>query len=83
MLFVDLKKAYDSIPLSRLWETLEKTNIHNGIIKPVKNLYEGSTAQVKTKGRLSQGFEVNKGLKQGCCLSPTLFKIYLEQALKT
>ena len=49
MLFVDLKKAYDSIPLNRLWETLEKTNIHNGIIKAVKNLYEGSTAQVKTK----------------------------------
>jgi len=32
---------------------------------------------------LSEGFEVTKGLRQGCCLSPTLFKIYVEKALNT
>ena len=34
------------------------------------------------KDEISRGFKVTKGLKQGCCVSPTLFKIYLEQALK-
>ena len=29
-----------------------------------------------------QGFTPNKGLKQECCISPTLFKIYVEYALK-
>lgn len=32
--------------------------------------------------QISKGFTANKGLKQECCLSPTLFKIYLEQVLK-
>jgi hypothetical protein len=32
---------------------------------------------------VSEGFEVTKGLRQGCCPSPTLFKIYVEKALNT
>ena len=31
---------------------------------------------------MSDGFKVTKGLKQGCCLSPPLFNVYLEQVLK-
>ena len=30
---------------------------------------------------MSEGFDVTKGLRQGCCISPTLFKIYVEKAL--
>ena len=30
---------------------------------------------------MSEGFEVTKGLRQGCCVSQTLFKIYVEKAL--
>ena len=30
---------------------------------------------------MSEGFEVTKGLHQECCISPTLFKIYVEIAL--
>jgi hypothetical protein len=32
---------------------------------------------------LSEGFDVTKGLHQECCISPTLFKIYVEKALNT
>ena len=83
LLYVDLKKAYDSVPQSKLWEALEKTNISITLIKAVQELYKNNTSQVKKGQTVSKGFSINKGLKQGCCLSPTLFKIYLEQALKT
>lgn len=82
LLYVDLRKAYDSIPQNKLWEALEKTNISANLITATKQLYTKTTARVKVGSRLSRGFQISKGLKQGCCLSPTLFKIYLEQTLK-
>ncbi|XP_030765487.1 uncharacterized protein LOC115889574 [Sitophilus oryzae] len=82
LLYVDLKKAYDSVPQSKLWEALEKTNISITLIKAVQELYKNNTSQVKKGQTVLKGFSINKGLKKGCCLLPTLFKIYLEQALK-
>lgn len=38
--------------------------------------------KVKMGERTTKGFTPSKGLKQGCCLSPSLFKIYVEHALK-
>jgi len=43
---VDLKKAYDSIPISKLWEVLGESNINNTLFKALQNLY-GNTTQVK------------------------------------
>lgn len=83
LLFVDLKKAYDSIPLSKLWHALETSNINTELIKAVRSLYEDIKTKIKQGKNISKGFKTDKGLKQGCCLSPTLFKIYLEQAIKT
>lgn len=82
LLFVDLKKAYDNVPLAKLWQALETTNINVELIKAVKELYKQSQTRIKMGDKLTQGFATSKGLKQGCCLSPTLFKIYLEHALK-
>ena len=80
--FVDLEKAYDTVPLSKLWPCM----IRNGVSKPyvdaVKSLYSGCTSRVKVGKILSEEFLVNKGLRQGCSLAPLLFKIYLEEVLK-
>ena len=45
LLFADMTKAYDSIPISKLWEVLGESNINNTLIKALQNLY-GNTAQV-------------------------------------
>jgi hypothetical protein len=45
-LFVDLTKAYDSIPTLKFWEVLRESNINNTLIKALQNLYS-NTAQVK------------------------------------
>ncbi|XP_072160540.1 uncharacterized protein [Bemisia tabaci] len=82
LVFVDLQKAYDSVPLVKLWEALKKSNFSDGLVNAIKKYYCGSFTRIKCQGRLSGGFYVSKGLKQGCCLSPTLFKIFLEHVLK-
>jgi len=76
-----LTKAYDSIPILKLWEVLGESNINNTLIKALQNLY-GNTAQVKIGNKQSHPFNITKGLRQGCCISPTLFKIYIRKALE-
>ena len=82
LVFVDLQKAYDSVPLMKLWEALNKRGFSGGLISAIKEFYDGAFSRVKSHGELSLGFLITKGLKQGCCLSPTLFKVYLEEVLK-
>jgi hypothetical protein len=82
LLFIDLKKAYDSIPLNKLWETLDGLSINTRLIKAIKALDEGSSSKIKIVNLIKKGLKVTKGLRQGCILSPTIFKIYLERVLR-
>jgi len=81
LLFVDLEKSYDSVPLQNIWKALECYNISSNIIRAIKSLYEKSFSKIKIGKQLSSGFYLTKGLRQGCSLSPTLFKIYIQNAL--
>jgi len=78
LLFIDLTKACDSVPLNKLWETLDRSTINTRLIEAIKSLYKGSSSKIKIGNPISKGFKVTKGLRQGCSLSPPLFKIYLE-----
>jgi hypothetical protein len=45
LLFVDLTKAYDSVPLHKLWETLDSSVVNTRLIEAIKSLYKGSTSK--------------------------------------
>lgn len=82
LVYVDLSKAYDSVPLVKMWEAMERQGIKNIYINTVRNLYTGNTSRIKIGRMLSKSFTVDKGLRQGCCLAPTLFKIFLAETLQ-
>jgi hypothetical protein len=71
LLFVDLEKVYN-IPLIKLWKALEEARISPTLIKTVKELHRRSVSYIKQGGLLSEGFEVTKGLRQGCYHQPYL-----------
>jgi hypothetical protein len=81
LLFIDLTNEYDSVPLNKLWETLDRSTISTRLIEAIRSLYKGSSSKIKVGNLVTKGYEVTKGLRQGCSLSPTLFKIYLERVL--
>lgn len=81
LVFVDLEKAYDNVPWNKLWASLKQYKINNIIIQAIRNLYDKSYTKIKVRNKTSNGFNVTKGLRQGCPLSPVLFKIYLQNAL--
>ena len=44
----------------------------------LKNLYAGQEATVRTGHRTIDWFQIGKGVRQGCILSPCLFNLYAE-----
>jgi hypothetical protein len=46
-LFIDLTKAYDSVPLYKLWETVDRSTINKRLIEVIKSFYKGSSSKIK------------------------------------
>ena len=76
VLFIDLRKAYDSIPRSPLWHMLEKYSIPPILLSIICSLHDGMKAEVTVDGNLTLDFEVCNGLRQGCVIAPSLFNLY-------
>ena len=76
ILFVDLKKAYDSVPRSALWRVLEKVGVPPTMLQIIRSFHDGMKAEIRVGSSSTDSIEVKNGLRQGCTLAPTLFNIY-------
>ena len=77
--FVDFKKAFDSIWHQGLLYKLLKYNIGGTFYKIISNMYSHSKCCVKDNYNRSEFFNYDKGVRQGCILSPLLFSLYLNE----
>ncbi len=80
-LLVDLQKAYDSVDREILFEILRKRarcNKEEFLISLIEELHRTSLIEVGTSTVVAE-----MGLQQASVLSPLLFNIYLEEALRT
>ena len=48
----------------------------------LRNLYAGQEATVRTGRGATDWFEIGKGVRQGCILSPCLFNLYAEDIMR-
>ena len=51
-------------------------------ICPLRNLYAGQEATVRTGHGTTDWFQIGKGVHQACILSPCLFKLYTEYIMR-
>ena len=77
--FVDLEKAYDSVSRSKLWVALKDYGVKGKLLAAVQSLYVEGRARVRVAGKESCPFQVWKGVRQGCPLSPWLFNIFIDR----
>ena len=76
--FSDYAKAFDRVHHLEIINCLEKVGIDGKTIKLITNLYWHQKAAIRIQGELSPYTEIERGVRQGCVLSPYLFNIYTE-----
>ena len=60
------------------WNILKELEIPDHLICLLRNLYAGQEATVRTGHGTTDWFQIAKGVRQGCILSPCLFNLYAE-----
>ena len=60
------------------WKILKEMGIPDHLICLLRNLYAGQEATVRTGHGTTDWFQIGKGIRQGCILSPCLFNFYAE-----
>ena len=83
--FVDFKKAFDSLDWSVMWQVMEAQGMPNKIVNIIKELYNNATIAVRLnmEGGIAKAFPQKVGIRQGCALSPAIFVLVLNFALKS
>ena len=73
--FVDFKKAFDSVCRQALFLKLAKNGITGQFFNVLQNMYSNSYAHIKLSGHLSKKIRICKGTEQGHPLSLSLIHI--------
>ena len=77
--FIDFKKAFDCVNRDLLWKKLAvRFGLSGKFLLALKALYKDVCCSVDVNHTLTDWFDVNNGVKQGCILSPTLFAMFID-----
>ena len=79
---IDDTKAFDCVDNNKLWNILKEMEIPEHLTCLLKNLYTGQEATVRTGRGTTDWFQIGKGVRQGCILSPCLFNLYAEYIMQ-
>ena len=77
VVFIDLKKAFDTIDHQIILQKLRNYGIDHCSLKWFKSYLTGRTQKCKINDRLSKSTSINCGIPQGSNLGPLLFLIYI------
>ena len=73
--FVDLKAAYDSVNRDKLFEAMDKLGLGGKFQRIIGSLYHNDNIIFEVNGSDTKPLYLKQGVRQGCNLSATLFKI--------
>ena len=78
VVFIDFKKAYDTVNRGLLIKRLQILGINGIFMRNIMAMYSKTEYSIKLKGGYTRAINSNLGLKQGCPLSPMLFNLYID-----
>ena len=80
--FIDYAKAFDCVDHKKLWKIMKEMGIPAHMTCLLRNVYAGQEARVRTGHGTTDWFQIGKGVRQGCILSPWLFNLYAEYIMR-
>ena len=80
--FIHYAKIFDFVDQHKLWKILKETGIPDHLNCLLRNLHAGQEVIVRTGHRTTDWYQIGKGVRQGCILSPCLFNLYAEYIIR-
>ena len=80
--FIDYTKDSEYVDHNKLWKVLEEMGIPDHLTCFLRNLYADQEAIFRTGHGTTYWFQTEKGVRQGCILSPCLFNFYAEYIMR-
>ena len=75
-------QAFDYVDHNKLWKIQKEMGIPDHLTCLVRNLYAGQEGSVRTGHGTTDWFQIGKGVRQCCILSPCLFNLYAEYIMR-
>ena len=67
---------------NKLWKTPREMGIPDHLTCLLRNLYADQEATARTQYGTTHCFRIERGVQQGCLLSPCLFNLYTEHIMR-
>ena len=74
--YIDISKAYDTVNHDTLWNILHESGITGTWLENLKELYRNNFLRSYTPIGKTGAIKMERGIRQGCPLSPLLFALY-------
>lgn len=71
--FLDFYKAFDAVEHNFIFQTIEQFGFGQSFCRAVRTMYSNGNSSIRLKNGTSPRFELQRGIRQGCPLSPYLF----------
>ena len=81
-IFLDVRKAFDSLDLEFLFRLLETTHAPGWMARALRACYTGTSVSFLVNGVAGHSMQTLKGLRQGCPVSAILFVFCMDPLLR-
>ena len=78
LLFIDFEKVFDTLQWTFIEKTLKYYNFGNSLFSWIKLFYTDISSSIQNSGWTSDFFNLSRGVRQGCPLSPYIFILCAE-----
>ena len=78
---IDQERAFDRVDHDFLFKLLQSYGFGNLFVDTIKTMNKEAKSVIKLEGDLSKPFRIERGVRQGCCLSPLLYVLVIELLL--